>query len=85
MSTRPSRCLRSRPKSSAREIRIIDRAWRLIPILTPLSVREGVMTNIYAPIMRALVAVALIVATATLMFVAVSTVRAGTALAPVII
>ena len=43
------------------------------------------MTNIYAPIMRALVAVALIVATATLMFVAFNTVWAGTALAPVII
>jgi len=37
---------------------------------------EGrVMTNVYAPIMRALVAVALVAATATLMFVAVSTIR----------
>jgi hypothetical protein len=35
------------------------------------------MTNIYAPIMRALVVVALVLATATLMFVAVSTVRAA--------
>ena len=33
------------------------------------------MTNVYAPIMRALVAVALVAATATLMFVAVSTIR----------
>ena len=38
------------------------------------------MTNIYAPIMRALVAVALVLATATLMFVAVSTVRAASTL-----
>jgi multisubunit Na+/H+ antiporter MnhC subunit len=37
---------------------------------------EGrVMTNFYAPIVRALVAVALVAATATLMFVAVSTIR----------
>jgi multisubunit Na+/H+ antiporter MnhC subunit len=37
---------------------------------------EGrVMTNVYAPIVRALVAVALVAATATLMFVAVSTIR----------
>jgi len=36
------------------------------------------MANIYAPIMRALVVVALVLATATLMFVAVSTVRAAT-------
>jgi hypothetical protein len=34
------------------------------------------MTNIYAPLMRALVVVALVLATATLMFVAVSTARA---------
>ena len=34
------------------------------------------MTNIYAPLMRALVVVALVLATATLMFVAVNTVRA---------
>ncbi|HEY6383381.1 MAG TPA: hypothetical protein VIY07_16455 [Pseudolabrys sp.] len=37
---------------------------------------EGrVMTNVYAPIMRVLVVVALVAATATLMFVAVSTMR----------
>jgi len=36
------------------------------------------MSNIYAPIMRALVVVALVLATATLMFVAVSAVRAAT-------
>jgi hypothetical protein len=36
------------------------------------------MTNIYAPLMRALVVVALVLATATLMFVAVSTARAAT-------
>ncbi len=35
------------------------------------------MTHIYAPIMRALVVVALVLATATLMFVAVNTVRAA--------
>jgi hypothetical protein len=34
------------------------------------------MTGIYAPIMRALVVVALVLATATLMFVAVNTARA---------
>lgn len=34
------------------------------------------MTNIYAPLMRALVVVALALATATLMFVAVNTARA---------
>jgi hypothetical protein len=36
------------------------------------------MANIYAPVMRALVVVALVLATATLMFVAVNTVRATT-------
>ena len=36
------------------------------------------MTNIYAPLMRALVVVALVLATATLMFVAVNTARAAT-------
>ena len=35
------------------------------------------MTGIYAPIMRALVVVALVLATATLMFVAVNTARAA--------
>ena len=35
------------------------------------------MTHIYAPIMRALVVVALVLATATLMFVAVNTARAA--------
>jgi len=35
------------------------------------------MTNTYAPMMRALVVVALVLATATLMFVAVNTVRAA--------
>ena len=35
------------------------------------------MANIYAPVMRALVVVALVLATATLMFVAVNTARAG--------
>jgi hypothetical protein len=35
------------------------------------------MANIYAPVMRALVAVALLLATATLMFVAVNTARAA--------
>jgi hypothetical protein len=35
------------------------------------------MTNIYAPLMRALVVMALVLATATLMFVAVNTGRAG--------
>jgi multisubunit Na+/H+ antiporter MnhC subunit len=35
------------------------------------------MANIYAPIMRALVVVALVLATATLMFVAVNTARAA--------
>jgi hypothetical protein len=35
------------------------------------------MTNIYAPIMRALVVVALVLATATLMFVAVNAARAS--------
>jgi hypothetical protein len=35
------------------------------------------MTNIYAPIMRALVVVALVLATATLMFVAVNAARAA--------
>jgi hypothetical protein len=39
------------------------------------------MTNIYAPVVRALVVVALMLATATLMFVAVNTVRAASALA----
>ena len=34
------------------------------------------MANIYAPVMRALVVVALVLATATLMFVAVNTARA---------
>ena len=38
------------------------------------------MTNIYAPLMRALVVVALVLATATLMFVAVNTARAATLL-----
>ena len=41
------------------------------------------MTGIYAPIMRALVVVALVLATATLMFVAVNTARA-TAVPPFI-
>jgi hypothetical protein len=41
---------------------------------------EGrVMTNVYAPIVRVLVAVALVAATATLMFVAVNTVRLAAA------
>jgi hypothetical protein len=35
------------------------------------------MTDIYAPVMRALVVVALALATATLMLVAVNTARAG--------
>jgi hypothetical protein len=35
------------------------------------------MTGIYAPIMRALVVVALVLATATLMFVAINTARAA--------
>ena len=35
------------------------------------------MSNIYAPIMRALVVVALVLATATLMFVAVNAARAA--------
>jgi len=35
------------------------------------------MTNIYAPLVRALVVMALVLATATLMFVAVNTARAG--------
>jgi len=35
------------------------------------------MTNIYAPLVRALVVVALVLATATLMFVAVNTARAN--------
>jgi hypothetical protein len=35
------------------------------------------MTHIYAPIMRALVVVALVLATATLMIVAVNTARAA--------
>jgi hypothetical protein len=34
------------------------------------------MANIYAPVMRALVVVALVLATATLMYVAVNTARA---------
>ena len=38
------------------------------------------MTNVYAPIVRVLVVVALVAATATLMFVAVSTVRLAAAL-----
>lgn len=38
------------------------------------------MSHIYAPIMRALVAVALVLATATLMFVVVSTARAANTL-----
>ena len=37
------------------------------------------MTNIYAPLMRALVVVALVLATATLMFVAVNTARGADA------
>jgi len=36
------------------------------------------MANIYAPVMRALVAVALVLATATLMYVAVNAARAAT-------
>jgi hypothetical protein len=41
--------------------------------------RQGrAMANIYAPMMRALVVVALVLATATLMFVAVNTARAAT-------
>ena len=35
------------------------------------------MANIYAPVMRVLVVLALVVATATLMFVAVNTARAA--------
>jgi len=47
---------------------------------------EGrVMTNVYAPIMRALVAVALVAATATLMFVAVSTIRLAAPWASIIV
>jgi HAMP domain-containing protein len=38
------------------------------------------MTGIYAPIMRALVVVALVLATVTLMFVAVNTARAASTL-----
>ncbi|HET9176655.1 MAG TPA: hypothetical protein VFN84_09885 [Pseudolabrys sp.] len=46
---------------------------------------EGrVMTNVYAPIMRVLVVVALVAATATLMFVAVSTMRLAAVWPPVI-
>jgi len=43
------------------------------------------MTNVYAPIMRALVAVALVAATATLMFVAVSTIRLAAPWASIIV
>jgi hypothetical protein len=39
------------------------------------------MSDIYAPLMRAVVVVALVLATATLMFVAVSAARAGVPLA----
>jgi multisubunit Na+/H+ antiporter MnhC subunit len=35
------------------------------------------MANVYAPVMRALVVLALVLATATLMFVAVNTARAA--------
>jgi hypothetical protein len=35
------------------------------------------MTRIYAPLVRAIVVMALVLATATLMFVAVNTARAG--------
>ena len=42
------------------------------------------MTNVYAPIMRVLVAVDLVAATATLMFVAVSTVQLAAACLSVI-
>ena len=38
------------------------------------------MTNIYAPLVRALVVIALVLATATLMFVAVNTARASVSL-----
>jgi HAMP domain-containing protein len=38
------------------------------------------MTNIYAPIMRAVVAVALVLATAMLMYVAANTARAASPL-----
>ena len=40
------------------------------------------MVNIYAPVMRALVVVALVLATATLMFVAVNTARAANDASP---
>jgi len=40
------------------------------------------MANIYAPVMRALVVVALVLATATLMFVAVNTARAASDVKP---
>jgi len=40
------------------------------------------MANIYAPVMRALVVVALVLATATLMFVAVNTARAASSNPP---
>jgi multisubunit Na+/H+ antiporter MnhC subunit len=40
------------------------------------------MANIYAPVMRALVVVALVLATATLMFVAVNTARAASEAGP---
>jgi hypothetical protein len=47
---------------------------------------EGrVMTNVYAPIVRVLVAGALVAATATLMFVAVNTVRLAAALPFIIV
>jgi hypothetical protein len=39
------------------------------------------MLHVYAPVMRALVVIALVLATATLMFVAVNTARAATAAA----
>ena len=39
------------------------------------------MSDIYAPMMRAVVVVALVLATATLMFVAVNAARAGALLA----
>ena len=62
-------------------LRIVDRAPRLSPYLATCLGKGRAMTNSFTPVMRALVAATLLLATATLMLVAVNTARAAGALA----
>ena len=71
----------SRRKSNAPEIRIVDRSGDSAPSCARALGKGRAMTDSFTPVMRALVAAALLLATATLMLVAVNTARAAGALA----